>query len=66
MIRAAILSVCLAVSSPSLSARAQDVRAYSYGAVTSVFYIHVEYRHFEEYMAWMTSTLSGLCIDSHS
>ena len=56
MIKAAIFSVCLAIYALSPNARAQDVRAYSYGAVTSVLYIHVEYGHFEEYMAWVTST----------
>ena len=56
MIKAAIFSVCLAVSSLSLNARAQDVREYSYGPVTEVDYIHVEYGHFDEYMAWVTST----------
>jgi len=48
--------MCLAVSSVSLDARAADERAYSYGAVTQVDYIHVEYGHFDEYMAWVTST----------
>ena len=46
----------LAASSLSLNARAQDERAYSYGPVTEVDYIHVEYGHFDEYMAWVTST----------
>ena len=54
MIKAAIVSVCLAIS--ALYARAQDVRGYSYGAVTEVDYIHVDYGHFQEYMAWVTST----------
>ncbi|HET9145325.1 MAG TPA: hypothetical protein VFN81_04450, partial [Sphingomicrobium sp.] len=31
-------------------------RGYSYGPVTEVDYIHVEYGHFDEYMAWVTST----------
>ena len=39
-----------------LSATAQNARAYSYGAVTEVDYIHVEYGHFDEYMKWVTST----------
>src|SRR6201993_5025555 len=56
MIKAAIFSVCLAISTLSLDARAQDVRGYSYGPVTEVDYIHVEYGHFDEYMAWVTST----------
>jgi hypothetical protein len=56
MIKTIILSMCLAVSSLSLNARAQDERGFSYGPVTEVNYIHVEYGHFEEYMAWVTST----------
>jgi hypothetical protein len=56
MIKAAIFSVCLALSSLSLNAHGQDARGYSYGAVTQVGYIHVNYGHFEEYMAWVTST----------
>jgi hypothetical protein len=56
MIKAAIFSVCLSVSSLSLNAHAQDQRGYSYGPVTEVDYIHVEYGHFDEYMAWVTST----------
>ncbi len=56
MIKAAIFSMCLAISALSLDARAQDVRGYSYGPVTEVDYIHVEYGHFDEYMAWVTST----------
>src|SRR5437667_2701917 len=63
MIKTIVLSMCLAASSLSLNARAQDVnagakdeRGYTYGPVTSVLYIHVEYGHFEEYMAWVTST----------
>ena len=35
---------------------AQGVRNYSYGPVTQVDYIHVEYGHFDEYMKWVTST----------
>ena len=56
MIKAAIFSMCLAISALSLNARAQDVRGYSYGPVTEVDYLHVEYGHFDEYMAWVTST----------
>ena len=55
-IKTVILSMCLAVSFLSLTARAQDVRGYSYGPVTLVQYIHVDYGHFDEYMAWVTST----------
>ena len=68
MIKTIVLSMCLAISALSLSARAQqpdtaraqqpgkDERGYSYGPVTLVNYIHVEYGHFDEYMAWVTST----------
>ena len=56
MSKAAIFSMCLAISALSLNARAQDVRGYSYGPVTQVNYIHVYYGHFDEYMAWVTST----------
>ena len=56
MIKTIILSMCLAASSLSLSARAQDERAYAEGPVTEVDYIHVEYGHFEEYIDWLNST----------
>ena len=56
MIKTIILSMCLAAFSLSLNARAQDKRGYTYGPVTEVDYIHVEYGHFAEYMAWVTST----------
>src|SRR6202045_5342960 len=56
MIKAAIFSVCLAVSSLSLNARAEDVRQYTEGPVTEVDYIQVEYGHFEEYIDWLNST----------
>jgi hypothetical protein len=51
-----ILSMCLAASSLSLHARAQDERAYTEGPVTEVDYIHVEYGHSEEYIDWLNST----------
>ena len=51
-----ILSICLAASSLSLNARAQDERAYTDGPVTDVTYIQVEYGHFEEYIDWLNST----------
>ena len=51
-----MLVMCLAAFSPSLNARAQDERGYTYGPVTEVDYIDVEYGHFDEYMAWVTST----------
>ena len=63
MIKTIILSMCLAASSLSLNARAQDINApaqgehgYTYGPVTEVDYVDVEYGHFDEYMAWVTST----------
>jgi hypothetical protein len=56
MIKAIILSMCLAASSLSLNAHAQDVRQYSEGPVTEVDYIQVEYGHFEEYIDWLNST----------
>ena len=63
MIRTVVVSMCLAISALSLDSRAQDVnaaakdeRGYSYGPVTEVDYINVAYGHFDEYMAWVTST----------
>ena len=63
MIRTIILSMCLAASSLSLNAHAQDVNAgakderqYTDGPVTEVAYIGVEYGHFEEYIDWLNST----------
>ncbi|HWC55863.1 MAG TPA: hypothetical protein VG434_02720 [Sphingomicrobium sp.] len=56
MLKTIILSAALAASSISLDARAQDGPGYSLGPVTEVDYIHVEYGHFDEYMAWVTST----------
>ena len=56
MIKTIILSMCLAASSLSLNARAQDERAYTDGPVTEVDYIRVEYGRFEEYIDWLNST----------
>jgi hypothetical protein len=67
MIKTIILSMCLAVSSLSLNAHAQnahpqderdaqDKRGFSYGPVTQVGLVHVNYGHFDDYMAWITST----------
>src|SRR5215472_18774765 len=56
MIKTIILSMCLAVSSLSLNARAQDVRQYTEGPVTEVAYIQVEYGHFEDYIDWLNAT----------
>ena len=38
------------------NAAAQNERGYTYGPVTEVDYIDVEYGHFDEYIAWVTST----------
>src|SRR6202162_4397379 len=58
MIKTIILSMCLAASSLSLNAHAQqdDDRAYTDGPVTEEDYIGVEYGHFEEYIDWLNST----------
>ena len=56
MFKTIILTMCLAASSLSLNARAQDERAYTDGPVTEVDYIQVEYGHFEEYIDWLNST----------
>src|SRR6266566_1086771 len=66
MTKTIILSMCLAASSLSLDARAQDSltrdalaqndRQYTDGPVTEVNYIQVEYGHFPEYIAWLNST----------
>jgi hypothetical protein len=56
MIKTTILSMCLAASSLSLNARAQDERQYTEGPVTEVNYLQVEYGHFEEYIDWLNST----------
>ena len=56
MTKTIILSMCLAASSLSLNARAQDERRYTEGPVTLVTYIRIEYGHFEEYIDWLNST----------
>jgi hypothetical protein len=56
MIRTITLSMCLAASLLSLTARAEDEPHYTEGPVTFVQEIAVEYGHFEEYMAWINST----------
>jgi hypothetical protein len=56
MIKTIILSMCLAASSLSLDARAQDERQYADGPVTEIDYIRVEYGHFEEYIDWVNAT----------
>lgn len=50
------VSIGLAACLMSPGAHAEAGRGYSYGPVTEVDYIHVEYGHFDEYMAWVTST----------
>ena len=54
--RRILVSSLLAIVMASPNAHAQDERGYRYGPVTEVDYIHVEYGHFDEYMAWVTST----------
>jgi hypothetical protein len=56
MLKLIFLSMCLAVSSLPLTARAQDERRYTEGPVTLVQEIGVEYGHFEEYIDWLNST----------
>lgn len=51
-----LLASLLPLDAHSQNAPAKDERGYSYGPVTEVDYIHVEYGHFDEYMAWVTST----------
>jgi hypothetical protein len=56
MTKAIVFSICLAASSLSQNAPAQDVRQYTEGPITEVDYIQVEYGHFEEYIDWLNST----------
>ena len=56
MFKTLALSLCLALSSFSLGARAQDEPQYADGPVTEVDEVHVEYGHFEEYVDWLNST----------
>jgi len=56
MIKTITLSMCLAASSLSFNAGAQDVRQYTDGPVTEYDYVRVEYGHFEEYIDWLNST----------
>lgn len=56
MTKTLFLIACLGASALSLDARAADKRGYAYGPVTQVNYVHVDYGHFQEYMAWVTST----------
>lgn len=52
----ALVSGANASENASNKAVARNERGYAYGAVTEVDYIHVEYGHFDEYIAWVTST----------
>ena len=57
MMKAIVLSMCLAASVLSLDARAQETEgAYTDGPVTQVTYIKVEYGRFAEYVDWLNST----------
>ena len=57
MIKTIALSMCLAVCSLSLDARAQETEgAYTDGPVTEATYIQVEYGRFAEYVEWLNST----------
>lgn len=57
MTKTIILFICLAASSLSLDARAQDTEgAYTDGPVTQMAYIHVEYGRFADYVDWLNST----------
>ena len=56
MIKTIVFAMCLAALSLSGNARAQGARAYSYGPVTEVDYVQVEYGHFPEYIDWLNST----------
>ena len=58
MIKTIALCMCLAASSLSLNARAEDrdERQYTEGPVTNVQYIHVDYGSFEKYIDWLNST----------
>ena len=56
---AALVSAASAAEMPGKDASFKDAPAqvtYAYGPVTEVDYIHVEYGHFADYMAWVTST----------
>jgi hypothetical protein len=57
MTKTIVLFMCLAASSLSFDARAQDTEgAYTDGPVTRVAYIQVEYGRFAEYVDWLNST----------
>jgi len=52
----ALVSGANAADTVAKDAPAQAGPGYSYGPVTEVDYVHVEYGHFDDYMAWVTST----------
>ena len=52
----ALVSGANASDKASNSEGALAKRGYTYGPVTQTGHIHVEYGHFDEYMAWVTST----------
>jgi len=52
----ALVSGASAAENASNKADGHKDPGYTYGPVTQVNYIHVEYGHFEDYMAWVTST----------
>ena len=53
---AALVSGANASDKAGNSASARVESGYTYGPVTQVGYIHVEYGHFDEYLAWVAST----------
>ncbi len=54
---AAVIGIVALVSGANAAdTTAKAAPAYAYGPVTEVDYIHVEYGHFDDYMAWVTST----------
>src|SRR5689334_7067819 len=55
-IMAILIGIVALVSGANASDNVKDDRGYAYGPVTEVDYVHVEYGHFDEYMAWVTST----------
>jgi hypothetical protein len=56
MMKSIVLPAILSLFLFPAEANAQAQRRYSYGPVTEVAYIHVEYGHFDDYMKWVTST----------
>ena len=52
----ALVSGANASDNASNKAGAQNERGYTYGPVTEVDYVQVEYGHFPEYIDWLNST----------